>query len=70
MNLPLEDAEVADLREALQSYTQRLRTELAHADQRHYRAMLREKLDRYERLGAKLDSERPQPQPVEVIHFH
>jgi hypothetical protein len=70
MNLPLEDSEVADLREALQSYTQRLRTELARADQRRYRAMLREKLDRYERLCARLDSERPRQPPVEVIHFH
>ncbi len=67
MNISVEPSEAADLREAVEVMIHRLLDELAHADQREYRAMLRAKLARYERLGEQLD--KGKTAPVDVIHF-
>jgi hypothetical protein len=50
MDVKLDSTEIADVREALQSFTKVLLAELAKADQRQYRAMLRQKVRRYEAL--------------------
>ena len=66
MTLDLSPTEMSDLRESLQSFTRQLLGELAHADQRQYRDMLRDKLRRYEQLLARLDSSAPTQPPLRV----
>jgi hypothetical protein len=55
MRIDLEEGELEDLREAVQGCVKELVTELARADQREYRAMLRKKCDRFERLNVRLE---------------
>jgi hypothetical protein len=50
IDVTLDPTEVADVREAVQTFTKVLLAELAHADQRQYRDMLRDKVRRYEAL--------------------
>ena len=59
MTLDVSPTEMTDLREALQAFTRQLLGELARADQRQYRDMLRDKLGRYEQLIARLSSSAP-----------
>jgi hypothetical protein len=66
-NIEVEPAEAVDLREAVDAMIHRLLDELAHADQREYRSMLRAKLARFERLAERLDQSATAP--VEVIRF-
>jgi hypothetical protein len=54
MNLSIDEAEASALREALQTHIKQLIEEIAHADHRAYRDMLREKLARFEQLAAKV----------------
>ena len=60
MKLELDAAELSDVREAVGAYLKGLLGELAHADQRNFRAMLREKCDRYEKLAGRVDRNRKQ----------
>jgi hypothetical protein len=62
MLLDLNPTEANDLREALQTFHRTLLAELARADQRDYREMLRHKLARFERLIGMLE-ESPASQP-------
>jgi len=55
MKLDLDEKELSDLREAVGVYLHGLLAELARADQRNYRAMLREKCDRFEKLAGRID---------------
>jgi hypothetical protein len=55
MRLELDETELNDLREAVGVYLKSLLGELAHADQRNFRTMLREKCDRFERLAGRID---------------
>jgi hypothetical protein len=55
MRIDFEEGELEDLREATQAYLRGLMVELARADQRPYRAMLHEKVDRFERLNNRLE---------------
>jgi hypothetical protein len=56
MQLDLNPTEVNDLREALQAIDKQLLRELAHADDREYRDMLREKVIRIEALLRRVDA--------------
>ncbi len=54
MRIDLDEGELEDLREAMEAYLKGLLTELARADQRRYRAMLKDKCDRFDRLASRL----------------
>ena len=55
MLLELSTPEARDLKQALESALHQLLEEIAHADQRAYRDMLRERYDRMEQLNRRLD---------------
>ncbi len=55
MLLELSAAEARDLKQALEAALRQLLEEIAHADQRAYRDMLRERYDRMEQLNRRLD---------------
>jgi hypothetical protein len=55
MLLELSAPEARDLKQALESALRQLLDEIAHADQRAYRDMLRERYDRMEQLNRRLD---------------
>jgi hypothetical protein len=55
MRVDFEEGELEDLREAMQAYLKGMMVELARTDQRPYRAMLHEKVDRFERLSNRLE---------------
>jgi hypothetical protein len=59
MELKFESGEVADLREALDAFDKVLLAELAKADDRDYRKMLREKIRRYEALLKRFEPTAP-----------
>ena len=55
MLLELSATEARDLKEALESNLRRLLEEIAHADQRAYRDMLRERYERLEQLNRRIE---------------
>lgn len=55
MLLELSPPEARDLKQALESALRKLLEEIAHADQRAYRDMLRERYDRLDQLNRRLD---------------
>jgi hypothetical protein len=55
MMLELSEVEARELKQALDSALRTLLDELAHADQRAYQAMLRERYGRLEQLTRRLD---------------
>jgi hypothetical protein len=55
MLLELSAPEARDLKQALEAALHQLLDEIAHADQRAYRDMLRERYDRLEQLNRRLD---------------
>ncbi|MFP2927714.1 hypothetical protein ACLESO_21455 [Pyxidicoccus sp. 3LG] len=55
MLLELSTVEARELKEALDSALRVLLDEIAHADQRAYRDMLRERYDRMEQLNRRLE---------------
>jgi hypothetical protein len=55
MLLELSAPEARDLKQSLESALRQLLDEIAHADQRAYRDMLRERYDRMEQLNRRLD---------------
>jgi hypothetical protein len=55
MLLELSAPEARELKQALESTLRTLLEEIAHADQRAYRDMLRERYDRIEQLSRRLD---------------
>ena len=55
MLLELSAPEARDLKQALESSLRKLLEEIAHADQRAYRDMLRERYERLEQLTRRLD---------------
>lgn len=55
MRVDFDEGELEDLREAVGGSLRALLTELARADKRNYRAMLKEKCARLERLAGRLD---------------
>jgi hypothetical protein len=55
MLLELSPPEARDLKQALESALRKLLEEIAHADQRAYRDMLRERYDRLDMLNRRLD---------------
>lgn len=55
MLLELSATEARDLKQALESSLRRLLEEIAHADQRAYRDMLRERYTRMEQLNRRLN---------------
>ena len=55
MLLELSTAEARDLKQALESSLRELLAEIAHADQRAYRDMLKERYDRMDQLNRRLD---------------
>ncbi|WP_224247594.1 hypothetical protein [Hyalangium gracile] len=55
MLLELSAPEARELKQALESALRQLLEEIAHADQRAYRDMLRERYDRLEQLNRRLD---------------
>jgi hypothetical protein len=55
MLLELSTPEAQDLKQALDSSLRKLLEEIAHADQRAYRDMLRERYERLEQLSRRLD---------------
>ncbi|HYH95414.1 hypothetical protein [Hyalangium sp.] len=55
MLLELSAPEARDLKQALESALRKLLEEIAHADQRAYRDMLRERYDRLDLLNRRLD---------------
>lgn len=55
MLLELSAPEARELKQALESALHKLLEEIAHADQRAYREMLRERYDRLEQLNRRLD---------------
>ncbi|MBZ4421394.1 hypothetical protein [Myxococcus sp. RHSTA-1-4] len=55
MLLELSAVEARDLKQALDSALRVLLDEIAHADQRAYRDMLRERYDRMEQLNRRLE---------------
>lgn len=55
MLLELSTAEARDLKQALESSLRKLLEEIAHADQRAYRDMLKERYDRMDQLNRRLD---------------
>jgi hypothetical protein len=54
--LEMSDEEAVELRTALDVHLHELRTELAATEAREYRADLRKRLDRLERITARLSS--------------
>jgi hypothetical protein len=56
MLLELSAPEARDLKQALESALRKLLEEIAHADQRAYREMLRERYGRLEQLNQRLES--------------
>jgi hypothetical protein len=57
MQLELSEVERRDLDIALDAHLLSLRNELAHTDDRHFRQMLRERLDRLEEVSRRLGGE-------------
>lgn len=55
MKLDFNETELSDLREAVGAHLRGLLGELAHADQRNFRRMLKEKCDRFESLATRID---------------
>ncbi len=55
MRIDFNEVELMDLEEAVRARVRDLYTELAHTDQRGYQEMLRERCERFERLGARLE---------------
>ncbi|KFE66254.1 hypothetical protein [Hyalangium minutum] len=55
MLLELSTAEARDLKQALESALRELLAEIAHADQRAYRDMLKERYDRMDQLNRRLE---------------
>ncbi|MFL5345142.1 MAG: hypothetical protein ACJ8AT_10120 [Hyalangium sp.] len=55
MLLELSAPEARDLKQALEAALRQLLDEIAHADQRAYRDMLRERYDRLEQLNRRMD---------------
>jgi hypothetical protein len=55
MLLELSNAEVRELKQALESALRGLLDEIAHADQRAYRDMLRKRYDQLDQLQRRLD---------------
>lgn len=55
MRVDFEEGELEDLREATQAFLKGLMVELTKADQRPYRAMLHDKVERFERLFGRLE---------------
>jgi hypothetical protein len=55
MLLELSATEARDLNQALESHLRQLLEEIAHADQRSYRDMLRERHTRMEQLSRRLN---------------
>jgi hypothetical protein len=55
MLLELSAPEARELKQSLESSLRRLLEEIAHADQRAYRDMLRERYERLEQLNRRLD---------------
>ncbi|WP_224369168.1 hypothetical protein [Hyalangium versicolor] len=55
MLLELSAPEARDLKQALEAALRQLLDEIAHADQRAYRDMLKERYDRLEQLNRRLD---------------
>jgi hypothetical protein len=55
MLLELSPPEARDLKQSLESALRKLLEEIAHADQRAYRDMLRERYDRLDMLNRRLD---------------
>lgn len=55
MLLELSDIEARELKQALDTALRTLLDEIAHADQRAYQSMLRERYDRLEQLVRRLD---------------
>jgi hypothetical protein len=55
MLLELSTPEAQDLKQSLESSLRKLLEEIAHADQRAYRTMLRERYERLEQLSRRLD---------------
>lgn len=55
MLLELSDIEARELKQALDSALHTLLDEIAHADQRAYQAMLRERYERLEQLTRRLE---------------
>lgn len=55
MLLELSAPEARDLKQELESSLRKLLEEIAHADQRSYRDMLKERYDRLEQLNRRLD---------------
>jgi hypothetical protein len=54
--LDMSDEEAAELRTALDMHLHELRTELTATEAREYKADLRKRLDRLERIAARLTS--------------
>jgi hypothetical protein len=55
MLLELSTPEARELKQALESALRQLLEEIAHADQRAYRDMLKERYDRMEQVNRRLD---------------
>jgi hypothetical protein len=55
MLLEVSEVEARELKQALDSALRTLLDELAHADQRAYQAMLRERYERLEQLARRVD---------------
>jgi hypothetical protein len=55
MLLELSAPEARDLKQSLEAALRQLLEEIAHADQRAYRDMLKERYDRLEQLNRRLD---------------
>ncbi len=55
MLLELSEVEAREMKQALDSALHTLLGELAHADQRAYQAMLRERYERLEQLNRRLE---------------
>ena len=56
MRAEFDDLELGDLQEAVRDHLKELFVELAHADQRAYQKLLRDKCERFEKLAVKLDA--------------
>jgi hypothetical protein len=56
MLLELSAPEARELKQAMESELHKLLEEIAHADQRAYRDMLRERYDRLDQLNRRLDA--------------
>lgn len=56
MLLEVSELEARELKQALDTALRTLLDEIAHADQRAYQAMLRERYDRLEQLSRRLDA--------------